>query len=394
MFQNYKQHSSNMNLYPRVKNAQGKLVLETQALELPASVELFSAIRRLVPNTGIPTTSPISAGAEIDFFLTTPMGKLKDCAFEITLLNTTATATSVNLYQLWDHIDCEVNGTLYNQYYPDQLYTNNVLLFRDSDTQTRMAPFEGLSATTYQPIVNLPASSQATFLIQFPIFSNTSPDFRQINGDVRLRFYTAAQACFCLNNASANPVQFVSFNLVISQVPTPFVRHNFDMSHRYLQFQRQIQTIQMTANSQYTVLLSTLTGYSPYIFVMVRPAGSTQNATSFQTYEQMALVQLNDASNNILGIQQYGLLNNYFAKDFVSNFLAAQPNIYLFQFCLSPMLVENSGVALGGYQFSGRETLNLTTPAGLSTANYDITIWCPQYNYFNMNANGTFSYTK
>jgi len=395
VFNKSRDHSRNIKLFPFEKEGNKNILKSQNEIILPDYVDNFANIRRLTAKTSIQTNSAIFNGEEVDFDLQTPSGHLKNLYVEITLIELGGTtASTFNIFNVFNRLEVEVGGKLYHVFYPDELFTlqkikQNFLEFN------RVKIAEQLQGN-YTPLSpSLTAGGSQVFLFPIPLWCGSQPDLRLLNQPPLLRFYFNSPASFVLTGSQN--VGITQFNLLVEQIPTPIQDTQIDKWYRYQNWNRFIQTISLAPNSEYIMQLNTLMGYSAMLLFMIRLSPTATNATNWQNMQNiLSSFELHDSSNNIIAISQYNLANlHIFNKVLPGDILDNHYTPFFYTIIHSECPDKSDeGMIGGGYQYSGRENLYLYTNSTMTAGNFEVTVWSSDYNMYCIRRDGSFDFTK
>lgn len=386
--------SKNIELFPFTKVNGVNLSKIQSEVVLPSYVDEFSYTRRLTSKTAIASLAPLTSGMEVDFDLITPNGHLEALYVEINLAETGGVAASTFLgYNIFDHIDVEVNGVLFKTIYPEQLAFLEKL--NVNQLQFNRIRYAELTQANYQPIANtIHISSTSLFYLKMPIFTHEMPDLRWLSQPPLIRFYFKAPSSFV--NSGSTSVAISYMNLIVKQFPTPLTNLSIDKTYRYINWNRYSTTMTLQNTTQYTVQLNTLMGDSAMLVFMLRSAPTYSNANNFlQLKNYFSSFELHDQSNNIIAIAESTYLNLNVMNRALSGDIfdsSSYPYIYTIIFSKNPDKIYTQ--VTGSYKFTSKENLVFTTAPTLSVGSYELLVYSADYNYYTFNRDGTFRFSR
>lgn len=388
---------------PYIKDSSGRLVKASDnEVRLP-DIQCWKGINRLQPLTAI-NTSTILTNSEIDFQIGAGLsrGILEHLNIEITLKNNDAVNNAYfNIYNIFQRIEIvDPKGSIFRTYYPDELFYV-MLLYRSLEENNILRRNEGID-DNYVPLYpTIHSSSQQTFILQFNLFKNKMVDLRALNNTLMLRFYMNAPADINMaypGFTTTTNISIVSFFLLSKEVDYPLVRYSQPIYQRYINYTRFVQSLQLVPSQSVDIQLNTFSGYSPFIFFMLRNSPTATNGDNWSNMlplDNLTKYEFRDSSNNIVGVNMDLNESRYFINSvFLSDFLS-KINTYLIviPFALAPQKIEDNMVT-GGYQFTTREILHLEFGASLNAGTYELTVWQASYECFGITPSGDMLYTK
>jgi hypothetical protein len=389
-------HTSNMKLFPHIRDSQGRNMLASHAqLAYPKGIDLWHGYRRLVAKSALPLLTNIPSGAELDFDIIT-QGALAGLMFEFTVITSDALASTFNPYDIFQRIDLETDsGKLFHQSYPDELWIVNVLQ-RSLNENNFKKNLEGMQSnyTPNSPSIAAGAGVSTTYLLEYRLFNGSMPDLRSLNQALLMRLYLNPATAFVISGSQN--VQLTNFNILLKEVNLPMIRPRQDLWFRYQNFVRNIQTLQMGPSQQYDFQLNTFSGFAAYLFFVIRQSPVSTNAGNAHTYNNnLTSFELRDSSNVIIAINNYPLMNKYWVgQEFQSDFLT-YPNNNVFVIPHSTnVLGAEDGQQCGGLQYTTKEILHLETNAAFTAGTWEVAIWASNYEFYSINADGTIMFTK
>jgi hypothetical protein len=360
-------------------------------------LDVWKGYNRIQPMTAV--SSGLLATQEIDFqigsFMST--GYLDDLAVEITITEGNTGNAQFNIYDVFAHIDIQdLTGAIYKQLYPDEMFLSQVL-YRDTDGSYRFNNFEGLAFPTFVPLS--PTVAQNTsyqFVIPIPVFMNQFVDLRLLKSPLMIRCYMNNAASIAYSGTSTN-LLLTSINLLAKEIQLPKLSYSKCLNFKSHNWVRNVQSIALQPSNTYDIKLNTFTGNAKYMFVLLRPSPTANNANNLHNYalgSHFSSAQINDSNSNIIGVS-FNMNENKFitSKDFNSLFLV-QPNTNIFVFNFALNAQGGSGQYMGGLQFSSNEFFHFTTDSTLSSGTYEITLWAVNQEMFAIHPDGSFTYTK
>lgn len=391
-------HAKNGQTFaPFVKDETGKLIKASQNEVRTPHLSVWKGWNRLQPMTAIVTGTPIQS-QEVDFQYggNLARGDCSEINIEITLKEGNTGNSTFHPTNLWHRIDIvESSGKIYQNIYTDQLYLVT-MIHRDLETHNKLRHPEGLQSDYTPDSPTIAQNQSRQFILKFPLFDNLV-DLRLLNAPLMFRFYFNNFSSVVMSSSSAN-VSISAMNLLIKEIQLPLYRYSKPIFHRYINYTRLTRSIQMQASNSYDIKLDTLSGSSPYIFFVLRPNGTNQNADNlfnFTPLSYLNVFELRDANNNIIGINNNLLENKYITtSDFNSDYLnQTNTHVGIISFSLAGQKAEQ-GWYSGSYEFTTNEFLHLEMGSGLPNATYELTVWASEYNMFAIHPDGSFSFTR
>lgn len=398
-------HVNNKSSFvPYVKDETGKLIKASDnEIRLP-NIECLKGFNRLQPLTAI-NTSQVLTQQEVVYQIGSGLsrGVLENLHIEITLKNNDAVKNAFfNIYNIFQRVEItDEKGGIFRTIYPDEFFYVNIL-YRDLESHNILQKLEYLDSnyTPVYPTINNNGATR-TFIMEFPLFKNKMVDLRGLKNTLMLRFFFKTPANFALLDGgliSSTDLSIVSMYLLSKEVNIPRSIYNQTIYQRYINYTRFVQTLNLVPSQTVDIQLNTFSGYSPFIFFMLRPQPvetSGENFANLVNLSSLSKWEFRDSSNNIVGIDWSLLESRYFINSvFNSDFLSkANSNIVIVPFALYPQLAENGAVS-GGYQMSTREILHLQFDATLPPGQYELAVWQASYETFGITPSGEMLYTK
>lgn len=371
--------SSKKDLFPVVKGDHGYHPA-SEGIKLPP-VSLFSGWTRLKSNSSISNNLITSSQGQIEFDLRYN-GKAFEHYMEIELAENGTGDSTLNIYNLIDYIellspdDGTVLQTIYDYY---MLLGDN--LFMSQEQLKKRARILGFDETTFLPVANtIPQSGTRTFYLPIPLFRSSPVELRHFCRPLILRIYTKS-AANAVNSGTSSDLTLNSWDIIVKQLPLPLKRPTVDVKHRYVHYQRVIETTTFNANTYTDVRLTSLHGQSAYLMFFIRPQSVVnENFTAFQKIDKF---ELRDPQNNIISAIQHtdqfqDILRDEADGELLN--LAAYDNVYFLSFCLDPQSVYHRGASNGSMNFLSDELLRVYLPAGWVNGQYRIDIISAELN--------------
>ena len=386
-------------IQPYVK--QGNVLMKASHLEsFPKDVNELVAWRRLPPKSSLKTTGVITSADTVEFEIESDNGGyVHELICELTLKETgNATAATVNPPLIFDKIEFYVNGSKdsYHVQYPDETgFLDYITIPYEEQRKIRGAKNLNLD---YTPVAsNLPQNSTNTYLIRLNMFKGTQPDFRKIRGGIKIKFYFNAPTVFADNTLSTT-IGLSDMNIILRQLNINEVMHSLPIRHKYINYTRNSDQFTMSANNKYKLKLTSLIGYCSHIILMIR---TNPVSTSYVNYNTLIgnidRIEFNDRSGKPQGIPFTKKINNYLMADSLnSDFVVSYPtgtNLWVLPFNILPSSAEH-GVYYGSYSLTGDESIDVYTNSSFVSGSYEIMAWGAMMNYFDINPNGLFEFTK
>lgn len=394
---------NSVNIHPYVKK-NGMLLKKSQAENFPLGVNIFEELRRFSPKTTLTTGVAVSDGRNTEIEIDNDNGGFCDRQWiEITLQELGGSNPATLQYQLI-HKDIEqyINGKKdkFHTYLPEEL---GYLWFLE-------LPFEqlrkirltlGINAD-YTPIANtIPAGGSRTFYIELPLIRGSPFDIRHIRGGINYKFNFNAASVFCASGAGLSQnVGISSINILCRQINIPKITIPKDtpLVHKWINWVRNSDSINMTASRTYNSKLSSIKGLCSHLVIMFRTSSPIGNYANYNTFlgniQDIKLVTQGDKD---IGLPVTRDMSNYVFSDILnSDFLAAHPsanNLFILPFNMNPSMAS-MGVSYGQFHFTGEERLKITTNASFSTADVTIDCWGAMYGLFEIHSNGDFKYLE
>jgi hypothetical protein len=390
-------HSKKTVFAPYVKDENGRLVKASENEVRTPELSCWKGWNRLQPMTAIVTGTPIQS-QEVDFQYGSNLarGYCQEIFIEITVKEGNTGPSIFHPTNLWQRIDVvDSHGKIYRNLYTDEMYVVP-LIHRDLLQHQRFRKPEGLQLDYTPESPTVAQNSSRQFILSLPLFDDLI-DLRLLNKPLMFRFYFNNFSSVVMSASSAN-VSISSFNLLVKEIQIPSQKFSKPIHHRYQNYTRLTRSIAMQANNFYDIKLDTFSGYSAFIFFMLRPNGTNTNADNLYNYTPLSYVNLfemRDSTNNIIGINNNLLENKYITtSDFNSDFLI-QPNTHIgiISFSMAGQQAQN-GWYSGSYQFTTNEILHLEMNGSLPTATYELTVWSSEYNWYGITPDGSFFFTR
>lgn len=385
------------SIHPYVKH--GNVLMKASHTEaFPAGVNELTAWRRIPSKSSLKTTGNISASDTVEFEIESDQGGyIHESICEITLKeNGNANAATVNTPLLFEKIEYYVNGSKdsFHIQYPDEIGILEYLNVPYEEIR-KIRGSNNLNLD-YTPVAsNLPQNGTNIYYIRLKMFKGSQPDLRKIRGGVKIKFYFNSPTIFA-DNALSTSIGLADMNIILRQLNINESYHSQTLRHRYVNYTRNSDVFSMAINSKYKLKLTSLNGHCSHIILLIRQNSNTYSgATTF--IGNIDRVEFNDRSNKPLGIPFTKKLNNYVMADsFNSDYIVSYPtglNVWVLPFSIQPSSAEH-GVNYGSYMLTGDESIDIYTNASFVPGSYEIMAWAAMLNYFDIDPNGLFTFTK
>lgn len=371
--------SAKKDLFPIVKDDEGSRPA-SQGPKLPP-VSLFDGWTRLKSNSSISNNLITSSQGQIEFDLRY-QGKAFQHYMEIVLSENGTGDTTLNIYNLIDYIellspdDGTVLQTIYDYY---MLLGDN--LFMSQEQLKKRARILGFNENTFLPLTQtIPQSGSRTFYIPIPLFRSSPVELRQFCRPLILRIYTKSAATAVHSGTSSN-LTLNSWDIIVKQLPLPLYRPTVVVKHRYIHYQRVIETTTFNANTYTDIRLTSLHGDSAFLLFFLRPQSvANENFTNFQKIDKF---ELRDPQNNIISALQHtdqfqDILRDECDGELLN--LAGYDNVYFLSFCLDPQSAYHNGSASGSFNFVSDEILRVYLPSTWVNGQFRIDVISAEYN--------------
>jgi hypothetical protein len=387
------------NIQPYVKH--GNVLLKASHTEaFPANVNELESWRRIPSKSSLKTSSVITSSDTVEFEIEGDNGGYPhETICELVLKETgNSTAATVITPLIFDKIEYFVNGSKvsYHVQYPDETgYLNYLNMPYEEIRKIRGANNLNLN---YTPVAsNLPQNGQTTFYIRLNMFKGSQPDFRNINGGIKIKFYFNSPLVFADNTLSTT-IGLFDMNIILRQLNIEKVHHSLPIRHKYINYTRCSDQFTMSASNKYKLKLTSLIGHCSHIVLMIRANPVSTSYINWSTLiGNIDRIEFNDRSGKPVGIPFTQKLNNYIMADSLNtDFIVSYPtgtNMWILPFSILPSAAEN-GVFYGSYRLSGDESIDVYPNSSFVSGSYEIMAWGAQMNYFDVNPNGEFTFTK
>ena len=299
----------------------------------------------------------------------------------------TSSVSYVSAFYFWDKCEILVAGQTVDTIYSWQNFLVHQL-FHDTEERTHINTAAGDYAS-HSSRATKSASANYWYCPLFSAFNVSSYPFLQNSGDLELRIWlNPISSCYTVSSsgtASNISGSISALNLITRQTRHPnhvwnalgtLFRKASALDYPILDSKTQSWTI--TSSSTASLVMSSITGYVPYIVFVIRsssPTGSSQ-WTYNTTLTQFEI--LSSSSENIVGGQP---VKDEFARLILGHqwsnslYLTESSGAFIYSFCASPEEAMN-GINTGGHVFSGSEQLKLTFS---SAQTVQVDLYAPTY---------------
>ena len=381
-----------IQLHPYSYDHSGNLVKASHNAVVSSQTNEWNQWRRLVSKSPINTV--LSQGSEIQFELNNT-GHIQTYYFEIKITETgNASNSTINPYNLFQQIEIETNnaGTKFKTFYAEELYVSK-MLHRSLTEHNRKRGAEGLGANFLPVANNVTQNTETTFYLEFDIFENSQPDLRLLQYPLLIRCYMNQPSYFV--TAGSTALSLTGFSLIHRALDLPLYRYNIPIHHRYINYVRYQEQRVLAVNTEYDFKLTTFNKLSAYLFFVLRSTPTNSNPTNWSTYNtNIDYFQLNDAQNQIIGIQHKPAFNRFIvSQHFDCDFLNQVNGVYVIPFSLDPDASKN-GQQQGSFRFSTNEILRIKTSATITPGNFELTVFSANHDSFSIDPQGWFHFTN
>lgn len=343
---------SNKDIYPKDKNGFPASCFQYGPTNAWASWfrnKSFSAL----------PSSLISGNSQLDYQIVSP-GNVRRLVLDLIVSNTGGSTININPFYCIDRFDIYASdGSVCSQIYGETLYQQATLLF-NYDESTRLLPAAGIDMSTWNG-VPIAAGASAEFLIPLTCFTDSAKfRFSALNQPFRFRGYFTSTNGGCDNAASTSVIQcdVWSYGSVWDQNIEAYQNNMLKNSiSRYIYQQPVRCLVQTTSNMQpstkYQFQISSMTGlFSSLVFFLQSSPISYANN---KIYQKIALIELDDSSNTIIGQQLIPeIAQTYQSLQFpgyILNQVNGLQNLYVMNFNIGDSnLVQLQGCQCGLYQ--------------------------------------------
>lgn len=336
---------------------------------------------------------------------------LKHLRIELTVTNTSgANPVSVLPVPLWfNSINVQGNsGNLILQQWtsPASLFLTQICNITD-EKLIAIAPALNIDATNpanQATTASIPAGATVKFYMDLAdAFWELVPLWMgDLQGNLIINLYSSPNTAFDVTTGAG---AITSINLIncralatVVQPAQEQVNYMSTQTVRDNQFLSQTVTTQqmtLSANTQYTVRMSGNQGYCPWIWVITRgPLPLASSPAAARNWPDITKsIQILDSTGNPI-VQQVDeqYLSSFMASDYWAGCQIFNEigGVTQWSFALSPSLIFDSGIVMGGYSFTSNEQYQFTTEASTTSGTYEVSIICPVYSVLRIK-NGTFS---
>jgi hypothetical protein len=388
--------------YPHLASADSNSETQEVVVRDPAGQDLHWQKRQyyrqdanyvtLVYQSQTSTSNVLASGGIVDIICPAGSASVVDqAAIELNLSNGTGAACTVSPAQLLLSY-LEIAGNSGNQLIQRLDGFGNMFLGTSilSPAQYTIEA-SATNQTLWAAPVAIANNGTATYTIPLHecFFEQNELFLGGLSGDIRFRLYFNASS---IENGAMPSLVSATLRLSCRELPDYAVSlmkadylsglHDF----RYLNPVVNSQTLTMAASQTYSIQLSGLVGMSSGLMFTVRQTPVT--AAAIRTPVAIASFAILDASGrNVIGgsplsAQQNRLMWN---NDGFDTLMPTVLNVYEYQHQRAVQIGWLRGAVSGGFGYSGKEQLQITTPAGFSGGQYQIDVFSLNYGVLRVN---------